>query len=387
MTGAAAVVGVHEHPLRTAPGYSALRFAGESARAALEDAGLRPEDVDGLCVAGDSMAGVYVAEYLNLSPGWLDTTSIGGSSFVSHVLHAADAIAAGHASVVLIVFGSVARSMGAAFGSTARVPQAADPMGVDDFEGLLEPYGVILAAQYALVASRHMHEYGTTREQLAAVAVAMRANASLNPNALLRTPISVDDVLASRPIATPLHLLDCCVITDGGGAIVVAASAVARSCRKAPVRILGGAEAVGHGQAGSRRLLDLAGMQSGPRALQRAGVTPADVDLCMIYDSFTISVLTALEALGFCAPGEGGDLVTGDSLRHDSALPVNPDGGALSSNHPGRRGAFLVIEATRQLRGEAGERQVADPRVAVCHGIGGYLGGRHSAITAVLGRD
>lgn len=358
----------------------------ESSIAALDDAGLKPSDVDGLAYVGEPMGVNYVTEYLNIRPRWFDGTAIGGSSYLSHIMHAADAIRAGRARVVLIAYGSIARSSSAALGSSPRAA-VADPMSVSDADAFDAPYGVILAAQYALVARRHMHEYGTTREQLAEIAVACRKHAGLNPNARFREPITIADVINSRPIADPLHMLDCCVITDGGGAVIVAAPEVARNCRQKPVRILGGSEAVAHGQAGHRRLLDVAAKQSGPAAFAATGLKPSDVDLCMIYDSFTITVLTTLEGMGFCKPGEGGAFVQGGTLQLGGKLPINLEGGALSNNHPGRRGLFLAIEATHQLRGTAGARQVKDAKVALCHGTGGYLGGRHSGVTTLLGRD
>jgi acetyl-CoA C-acetyltransferase len=380
----AMIVGAFEHPLRVAPQHSALRFSAECAKAALDDAGLRPEDVDGLCVTGDSMAPVYVADYLNLSPSWIESSGIGGPSPLLHVLHARDAVRAGTARVVIITYGSTARSSAAAFGTTGR-PQTADPMGVDDFNAFDAPYGVVLAAQYAMVANRHMHEFGTTHEQLAAIAVACRSHAALNTNALYRDPITVDDVLASRPIASPLHLLDCCVISDGGGAVVVAHPDVAADCRTKPVAVLGGGQALAHGEAGRRSIIHVGAEQSGPRALTEAGIGMDDVDFCMLYDSFTITVLSTLEGLGFCKIGEGGSFVEGGRLQLSGDLPINLDGGALSSNHPGRRGIFLLVEATRQLRNECGSRQVLNARIGLCHGTGGFLSGRHSATTVILG--
>ena len=381
-----AIVGAHEHPLRNAPDYTPLRFIGECAAAALRDAGLKPSDVDGLATTGEPLAVNYIAEYLNIAPRWFDMTGIGGSSFLSHILHAADAICQRRANVVLIVYGSVARSAAVALGSSPR-PEVSDASAVSDADAFDAPYGINLVSQYALVANRHMHEYGTTHEQLAEVAVACRAHAALNPNARFRDPITVQDVLASRPIASPLHLLDCCVITDGGGAIVVASAEIARNCRHRPVRVVAGCEAAAHGQAGHRRLLDVAAKQSGPAAFAAAGLKPSDVDLCMIYDSFTITVLTTLEGMGFCKPGEGGAFVQNGRLKLGGELPINLEGGALSNNHPGRRGIFLAIEAAHQLRGDAGARQVQDARIALCHGTGGYLSGRHSGVTLLLGRD
>lgn len=381
-----AIVGAYEHPLRKAPDYTPLRFIGESAAAALADAGLTPADVDGLAFVGEPMGVNYISEYLNLHPRWFDCTAIGGSSYLSHIMHASEAIKAGKARVVLIVYGSTSRSMAASIGSTPR-PQIEDPAMVSNVDSFDTPYGAILAATYALVAQRHMHEYGTTHEQLAEIAVAARAHAAMNPLARFREPITVADVIASRPIASPLHMLDCCVITDGGGAVIVAAPEVARNCRHKPVRILGGSEAGAHGQGGHRRLLDVAAYQSGPAAFAATGLKPADVDLCMIYDSFTITVLTSLEGLGFCKPGEGGAFVQGGRISLGGELPVNPDGGALSNTHPGRRGLFLAIESAHQLRGNSGKRQVKDAKIALCHGTGGYLSGRHSGVTLLLGAD
>ena len=231
-----------------------------------------------------------------------------------------------------------------------------------------------------------MHQYGTTSEQLAEIAVTMRRHASLNPQAKYRDPITVEDVLASRVISSPLHLLDCCVISDGGGALVLTSLERARDLKKPPVVVLGAAEALRHAEIATRDLLDIAARQSGPLALARAGITHADVDLAMVYDSYTITVLATLEALGFCAPGEGGAFCAGGRIGLGGALPVNPDGGGLSSNHPGMRGIFLVIEATRQLRGECGPRQVKDAKLVLVHGTGGMLGQRHSGVTMLLGR-
>jgi acetyl-CoA acetyltransferase len=231
-----------------------------------------------------------------------------------------------------------------------------------------------------------MHQYGTTSEQLAEIAVTMRRHASLNPHAKYRDPITVEDVLASRMISSPLHLLDCCIISDGGGALVLTSIERARGLSRPAVAILGGAEAVRHHGVGDRDLLDIAARQSGPLALARAGIEHADVDVCLVYDSYTITVLVTLEALGFCEPGEGGAFCAGGRIGLGGALPVNPDGGGLSSNHPGMRGIFLVIEAVRQLRGERGAAQVPGAEVALVHGTGGMLGGRHSGATLVLGR-
>ena len=378
--GSTAVVGAYEHPTRFAPDKTAFQLHAESARGALADAGLTVADVDGLFTSGVGPIGIMsLAGHLNVRPSYMDSQAIGGSSFVSHCLHAAAAIAAGLCHVALVTYGSTAASERFAIGTGGGF--VADPP--DHFEA---PFGPTIVGSYALVAQRHMHEYGTSGEQLAEIAVTMRRHAGHNPYAKYREPITVEDVLASRLISSPLHLLDCCVISDGGGALVLTSAARARDLRKPPVVILGGAEAVRHAEIGARNLLDVAARQSGPLALDRAGVRHADIDLCTIYDSYTITVLTTLEGLGFCAPGEGGAFCGGGRIALGGALPVNPDGGGLSSNHPGMRGIFLVIEATRQLRGECGARQVADAELALVHGTGGMLGQRHSGVTLVLGR-
>jgi acetyl-CoA acetyltransferase len=320
-----------------------------------------------------------LAGHLDLHPSYVDSQMIGGSSFVSHCLHAAAAIEAGLCHVALVTYGSTAASERFAIGTGGG--SAGDPP--DQFEA---SFGATLVGAYAMVAQRHMHQYGTTSEQLAEIAVTMRRHAGLNPQAKYREPITVEDVLASRMISSPLHLLDCCVISDGGGALVLTSLERARDLRKPPVVILGGAEAVRHTGRGVRDVLDIAPSQSGPLAFERAGLRHEDVDLCAIYDSYTITVLATLEALGFCRPGEGGAFCGAGRIGLGGALPVNPDGGGLSSNHPGMRGIFLVIEATRQLRRECGARQVADAEVALVHGTGGFLGHRHSGVTLLLGR-
>jgi acetyl-CoA C-acetyltransferase len=379
--GRTAVVGAYEHPTRFAPDKTAYQIHAESARGALEDAGLKISDVDALFTSGVGPIGILsLANHLNLRPSYVDSQAIGGSSFVSHCVHAAAAIAAGLCQVALVTYGSTAASERFAIGTGAG-GHVMDPP--DSFEA---PFGPTIVGSYAMVAQRHMHEYGTTSEQLAEIAVTMRKHAALNPHAKYRDPITVEDVLASRIISSPLHLLDCCMISDGGGALVLTSVERARDLRRPPVVILGGAEAVRHSEIGRRDLLDIAARQSGPLAFARAGVKPADVDVALIYDSYTITVLATLEALGFCALGEGGAFVGGGRIGLGGDLPVNPDGGGLSSNHPGMRGIFLVIEATRQLRGEAGSRQVKDAELACVHGTGGMLGQRHSGVTMLLGR-
>lgn len=378
-----AIVGVHEHESRFSPDKSEFQIMAECAREALADAGLTKDDVDGLFGASMSMGMmgiVDLAEYLNLHPDYIDGTNIGGSSFVAHVNHAAAAINAGLCEVALILYGSTAASNAVAIGTGGR-------HGADPATSFVTPYGMTTVGSYAMYANLHMERYGTTSEQLAEIAVAMRHHASLNPNAKMRQPITVDDVMASRVISSPLHLLDCCIISDGGGAVVVTSAERAKDLAKKPVTLLGCGEAVTHQEIGSSDLLTIAAAQSGPKALGMAGVTHDDIDLAMIYDSFTITVLATLENLGFCKRGEGGDFVSGGRIQLGGALPVNPDGGGLSSNHPGMRGIFLVIEAVRQLRGECGDRQVGDAEVALVHGTGGTIGDKHSGATLILGAN
>jgi acetyl-CoA acetyltransferase len=383
LSRAIALAGVHEHPTRWAPEKTEFQIMAESARGALDDCGLTLRDVDGLFAASMSMGPmgvVSLAEYLNLKPRYLDGTNIGGSSFVAHVSHAAAAIHAGLCEVALILYGSTAASNALAIGTGMG-------SGRDAGASFVSPYGLTTVGSYALVAQRHMQRYGTTSEQLAEIAVTMRRHAGLNPNAKMRKPISVEDVLESRVISRPLHLLDCCIISDGGGALVVTSAARARDLAKRPVLLLGCGEAVCHQELGAPDLLSIAAKQSGEQAFRMAGVTRDDVDLCTIYDSFTITVLATLENLGFCKPGEGGAFVTGGRIGLGGELPLNPDGGGLSSNHPGMRGIFLVIEAVKQLRGECGDRQVAGARIALAHGTGGTLGVAHSGATLILARD
>jgi acetyl-CoA acetyltransferase len=383
VSGAIAVAGVYEHPTRWAPEKTEFQIMAESAKGALDDAGLAIGDVDALFAASMTMSGMGVvdlAEYLDLKPTYVDGTNIGGSSFVAHVSHAAAAIHAGMCEVALVLYGSTAASSATAIGTGMGGGERRDPGS-----SFTSPYGMTTVGSYALVAQLHRQRFGTTAEQLAEIAVTMRHHASLNPAAKMRQPITVDDVLASRIISDPLHLLDCCIISDGGGAVVVTSAARARDLPKAPVLLLGCGEAVAHQEIGTPDLFTMAARQSGRKAFSMAGVTHDDVDLCMVYDSFTITVLATLENLGFCGVGEGGSFVTGGRIRLGGALPVNPDGGGLSSNHPGMRGIFLVIEATKQLRGECGARQVDGAQLACVHGTGGTIGVAHSGATLILG--
>ena len=389
----AAIAGIHEFPRRTANGLSALQIKAESAARALEDAGLEWADVDALYDAGESGpgAGLMIAEYLNVRPRVVDTTSVGGSSFEFHAAHAARALAAGRARVALLTYGSTAHSDARAIGTGGWTGQAALPAANMELA-----YGLTLVGNYALVARRHMHQYGTTPEQLAEIAVTTRAHAMRNPEAVQGLvdigqkdvrEIGVEDVLASRMIADPLHLFECCIISDGGGAVVMVAPPAVRDVRTRPVWVIGAGEAVGYGE-NDGDLTVSAAARSGPAAFGEAGVRPDEVDVAMIYDSFTITVLTMLEDLGFCPKGEGGAYVEGGALRFDrpGRPALNTDGGGLSSNHPGMRGIFLLIEATRQLRGQSCS-QVANAQLAVAHGNGGQLATRHAGGTIVLASE
>jgi acetyl-CoA C-acetyltransferase len=391
----AAIVGIHEYPVRDVEGeVSPLQIKAESAARALDDAGLNWSDVDAIYDAGDGggMSGLNIAEYFGLNPTVLDTTGVGGSSYEFHAAHAKRDIGAGKAKVALLTYGSTAHSNAMAIGVGGRGGGAMHPAdNMDAFTGMT------LVANYAMVAHRHMFDYGTTSEQLAEISVATRLHAMRNPEAVQAMEdlefldireTTIDDVVNSRLIADPLHLLECCMISDGGGAVVIASPEVARDCRKPPVWILGSGEATKYPENGGD-ITTSAAAQSAPQAFGEAGVTPAEIDIAMIYDSFSITVLTMLEDLGFCKKGEGGDWVTGGRLRFDrpgDGPALNTDGGGLSSNHPGMRGIFLLIEAARQLRGES-TSQVDGAKLAVAHGNGGMLGSRHSGGTVILGSD
>lgn len=390
----AAVVGIYELPDRLTPGRSAMQLQAVCAARALEDAGLSRKDVNGLASAldGGLTSRLAMSEYLGVMPHVLDTTMTGGASFELHVAHARDAIAAGRCDVMLITYGATNRSGGVRLGTGAAPTYGAENPG----ENMETPWGTNLVANYALVAARHMHQYGTTPEQLAEIAVTTRSHALRNPEAVATMAalrlgdareLTVEDVVSSAMVADPLHKLECCMVSDGAGAIVLAGADVAADCRRPPVWIAGAGEGVGYMRNGGD-ITVTAAAESGPRAFAQAGIRPEDVDVAMLYDSFTITVLTALEDLGFCPKGEGGAFVEGGRLRFDrpGAPALNTDGGGLFSNHPGMRGVFLLIEAARQLRGDS-TAQVPDARFAVAHGNGGMLGSRHAAGTVILSRE
>jgi acetyl-CoA acetyltransferase len=350
-------------------------------RAALADAGLTLKDVDGLCscTGGTLMHSVELAEYLGITPRFTDATQTGGASYGLYIEHAAAAIAAGLAETVVIVYASTPR---------AARRRGEKGMGVFATPERLEwetPFGVMLPiSAYALAANRHVAQFGTTAEQLAQIAVDTRKWAVLNPRAHLQDEITVDDVLNSGFLAEPMHKLECCLVTDGAGAIVVTSSARARDLARAPVYVLGAASAASHTMISQMPDLTVTpGAVSGPAAFAQAGLTPREVDVVQLYDSFTITVLLALEDLGFCAKGEGGPFVGDGALAPGGALPGQTTGGGLAYTHPGAFGAFLLVEAARQLRGECGPRQV-DADVALAHGTGGVLS---ATSTVILGTE
>ena len=393
----AAIVGIHEFPLRKIDELSSLQIKAESAIHALQDAGLTWKDVDAVYEAGEGgsvLSGIIsTPEYFGVQPKVIDTTMHGGASFEVQAAHAKHAIAAGKANVALLTYGSTMRREAFKLGSGGRTLAQGPAHPVGNMEDL---WGLNLVGDYAMVAHRHMHQYGTTSEQLAAISVATRRHAMRNPEAVqamedLRYKdigeLTIEDVVGSRVIADPLHKLECCMVSDGGGAVVIASAEVARNARKKPVWLLGTGEAVKFPENGGDITISAAA-RSGPPAFGEAGVRPAEIDVALLYDSFTITVLPVLEDLGFCKKGEGGAFVADGRLHFDNAArpALNTDGGGLSSNHPGMRGLFLLMEATRQLRGES-TAQVADARLAVASGLGGRLAGRHGTGTIVLGRD
>jgi acetyl-CoA acetyltransferase len=353
----------------------------QASKRAIEDAGLGKHDIDGFMSTGlGLLPPVEVAEYLGLRPTYVDSTGVGGSTWLVMLEHAVAAIEAGLATNVLIAYGSTARADVKKGLRTANLSFGArGPVQFDT------PYGLSLIAKYAMTARRHMHEYGTTIEQLANIAVDSRYNAGLNPDAYYREPITVEDVLASEMIADPFTKLQCCIRSDGGGAIVVSTEERARDLRKPPVHVLGTGSTTSHTTMSQWEDFTVSpAARSGKLAFDHADLRPGDVDVCQFYDAFTIMVLMTFEALGFCERGEGGAHLEGGTMRVGGAMPTNTDGGGLSACHPGMRGMFLLVEAVKQLRGEAGDRQVPDAEVACVNGTGGWFS---SASTILLGSD
>ena len=384
LRGSAHIAGAYEHPGRHLPDLTVPQIHAQVAAGALRDAGLGFDDVDAYYCAGDApgFGGLSMADYLGLRCREIDSTETGGSSYLIHLRHAMAAIAAGYASVALITLAGKPRTGGSGPGGSqsASAPESS-------FENL---FGLNVVAGYALAAQRHMYEFGTTSEQLAEIKVAASLHAQHNPNAFLPDPVTIDDVLSSPMVARPLHRLDSCVITDGGGAIVVVSPEVAATLDRQTCPILGTGVGVKHSTRGRPDLTHTGAIVSGPAAFAEAGVTPADIDYASIYDSFTITVLITIEDLGFCPKGEGGRFVAdGGLVSPTGRLPFNTDGGGLCNNHPANRGGMTkIIEAVRQLRGEAATAvQVPDCQLVLAHGTGGSLATRSASATVILGQE
>jgi len=371
-----AIVGAAQLDTFQTTNRSPVGLAALAAKQALDDAGLQVADVDALFTSSSyyAMPTLTLAEYLGLSTKIVDSTSTGGCSFVQHLGHAVAMINQGLCEVALIVYGSTQRS------DAGKLVSMAEQSAYEAQYGLIHPLGA-----FGLIAQRHMHEYGTTSEQLAQYAVSARAWSLLNPAAPYPTELSVEEVLQSPVVATPLHKLDCCLVTDGAGAVVVTSASRAKALRQKPVWILGTGEAQNHRNIS--QMPDLTSTRAGEssrRALAQAGVGLDEIDTVHIYDAFTISLLILLEDLGFCKKGEGGAFVEGGRLAPGGALALNPNGGGLSFTHPGMLSMFLIVEAVTQLRGMAGERQVPAAKLSLVHGMGMTLA---SHATAILGNE
>lgn len=374
--GAAAFVGAALAGIGEAPGRSSEDIAIEASYKALAEAGLTTKDVDAVfgSLPGDCspLSGLLISEILGIQPKFTDNNRTGGSTFLSYTLMAAMAIKEGLCDTALIFYGSNQRS------NTGKLVSSVRPF---PYEAPYKP--IFPATSYALAASRHMHQYGTTREQLAAVAVAARQWANMNPVAFARGPLSIDDVLNARMVSSPFTVRDCCLVTDGGAALVMVSAKRAKDFPKRPVYLLGAAAATTHMNIMAMGDLTVsAAKDSGERAFAMAGVKPTDIDVVELYDAFTINTILFLEDLGFCKKGEGGPFVASGAINPGGRLPVNTNGGGLSCVHPGMYGMFTLVEAIQQLRGECGERQIKDAKLAVAHGNGGVLS---SQITNILG--
>jgi acetyl-CoA C-acetyltransferase len=387
LKGKAYIAGAWEHPTRKASDKSVALLHAECARGALDDAGLTKDDVDGYFCAGDApgLGPLSMVDYMNLKVRHVDSTDVGGSSYQVAVGHAMEAIAHGRCNVALITLAGRPRSEGMATGTAPRAGSPAQPDVQFEY-----PYGPATANMYAMCAMRHMYEYGTTSEQLAWIKVAASHHAQHNPHAMLRDVVTVQDVVNSPMVASPLHRLDCCVISDGGGALIVTKPEIAKSLKRPLVKVIGVGESPKGQMGGDVDLVYSAARWSGPPAWEMSGITPSDIKYAAIYDSFTITVLMQLEDLGFCEKGQGGKFVAdGNLISGVGKLPFNTDGGGLCSNHPANRGGITkIIEAVRQLRGEAHPAlQVKNCDLAIAHGTGGSLGTRHCGSTVILERE
>ena len=380
LRGSVAIAGVGTFGCGKVPGFSDMELLVGAAKQAVAEAGLTMQDIDGLCTASVSapMWPMPVIEHLGIRPTFIDGTMLGGSSFIAHLMPAMLALQSGQCNAVLVCYGSAQRSSTMNRREISKTRRMLDPQPYEHpYEPMLPP------SAYALSAARHMHEFGTTRRQLAEVAVAARQWAQLNPTAYDRDPLSIDEVLNARRVSDPLTVRDCCLVTDGGGAYVLVRADRARDLPQKPVYVLGNGTACWNRQISSMHdLTTTATVDSGRAAFAMAGLAPSDIQVAQLYDAFTINTLLFLEDLGFCKKGEGGAFVENGAIAPGGRLPVNTNGGGLSWGHPGMYGIFALIEAVRQLRGECGDRQVADVKTAIAHGNGGTLS---SQSTAILG--
>lgn len=374
--GKTAVVGAATFGMGEAPGFESIDLAAHAGLLALDQAGLQPKDVDGLflCLPDDMLSGLTFAEYLGIHPRMTENNRTGGSAFQTFVHSAAMALAAGEIDVALIAYGSNQRS---------KAGKLVTPIQQNRYEGPYKP--LLPISSYALAASRHMHEFGTTREQMAEVAVAARAWANLNPDAFAKGPLTIEDCLSARMVSSPLGLRDCCLVTDGAAAIVMTRADRARDLSKRPAYVLGAAAETSHRSISMMPdLTRTCAAEAGRRAYAQAKVAPQDIDVLELYDAFTINTILFLEDLGFCPKGEGGRFVQGGTIAPGGQLAVNTNGGGLSCVHPGMYGLFTLVEAVTQIRGDAGDRQVKDVNLALSHGNGGTLS---SQSTVILGSE
>jgi len=376
LRGQTAIVAGATYGMGEAPGLSSMDLAAAASVKALAQVGLRPSDVDGLfvCVPDDMLSGLTFAEYLGIHPRFIDNNRTGGSAFQIYAHAAAMALATGQIDVALIAYGSNQKS------AAGKLVQSSRP---SPWETPYRPMNPV--SSYALAAARHMHEYGTTREHLAEVAVAARQWAQLNPDAYMRDDLSIEDVLAARMVSDPLSVRDCCLVTDGAAAVVMVRADRARDLAAKPAYVLGAGSATTHREIASMAdLTTSAARESGQRAYAMAGVAASDIDVVMLYDAFTINTILFLEDLGFCPKGEGGAFVANGGIAPGGRLAVNTNGGGLSCVHPGMYGLFTMVEATQQLMGQCGARQVRDAQLAIAHGNGGVLS---SQATLILGTE
>jgi acetyl-CoA acetyltransferase len=374
--GRSAIVAASTYGLGESPGMSSMDLAVSASLAALDQVGLTPADVDGLFIGlpDDFLSGLSLAEYLGIQPRITENNRTGGSAFLTHAMWAALALEAGQCDIALIAYGSNQRT------ASGRLVSSMRPTAYEAPYKLSRPVGA-----YAFATARYMHQYGLKREELGEVAIAARHWATLNPDAFMRDPLSMEEYLDARMVSDPVGVRDCCLVTDGAAAVVMVSAERAKHMTKRPVYVLGCAAATDHRDITSMPdLTTTAAVSSGARAFAQAGVKPADIDVVELYDAFTINTILFLEDLGFCKKGEGGAFVAGGRIAPGGTLPVNTNGGGLSCVHPGMYGLFTMVEATQQLMGIAGARQVRDAKLAVAHGNGGELS---SQVTLVLGTE